>query len=190
VRAADQVRYAVEVDVRPHRRLGWVEVGELVQIAGVDAYRLPPVDRDRPRYRLVGALSGLRAALLDWSSSDRDPDLRWVMDRLVEAVPVPSSGDDLGVWTQDTGLTAHEVHYELTRLEEGLLEAGSEIPLWVRCAGHLHEVRRLVQEHVGAEGSPPGAAVPYRARQRVVVLDLDSPHALAEIALVSTEVSL
>lgn len=188
MRAAEPVRFAVEVDVLARRRLSRMDVDDLVGRAGVDAYRLPATRSGKPRYRLVGALPALRHALLDWSSDERI-DHAWAMEKLAEAAPVPSLGDGVADWVERGGMTAHGVNGALTCLEGGLLDNVSEVPLWVRYAGQLHEVRRVVEEHVGAEGSPPGAAVPYRARQRVVVLDLDPPHALDEVALAVPDVT-
>jgi hypothetical protein len=181
--SAAEPRYAVEVDVLAHRRLSEVDVRSLAQRAGVDAYRIPPPDPRRSRYRLVGSLAALRAALLRWSSSDHETDHAWALEKLVGAVLVSLPDDAASARVQRGGMTAHVLSGALTGLPGGLLEGVSEVPLWVRYAGQVHEVRRVVQESVGAEESPPGAPVPYSARQRVVVLDLDPPHALSEVAL-------
>lgn len=172
-------RYAVEVDVRPYRPLGWTDVGALAHEAGVDAYRIPHSGSGQPRYRLVGTLPALRMALLAWSYRDNNSeDHSWVLEKLVEAVPV---SDVPAFPVPPLAESAASLRSRLTAMT--LVGGDGDVPLWVRHAGHLHEVCRVVEEHVGAEGSPPGAAVPYRARQRVVVLDLDAPHALAEVAL-------
>lgn len=187
--SAAEPRFAVEVDVLAHRRMGWVDVGDLAQETGVVAYRIPSLEPKRPRYRLVGALGDLRNALLRWSSDDHHADHAWALEKLVEVVPVASPDDAESAWIERGGMTARGMNNALTCLEGDLLEDGAEVLLWVRYAGHLHEVRRVAQERVGADGSPPGAAVPYRARQRVVVLDLDPPHALSEVALAVGQVA-
>lgn len=185
MRASDPpARYAVEVDVLVHRRLDWADVGALAHAADVDVYRIPPGSLGRPRYRLVGTLPSLRTALLAWSGEDDEPDYYGALEQLIAAVPI---SDVPALPVPPLAESAASLRSKLTGMP--LVGCDGDVPLWVRYAGHLHEVHRVVEEAVGVEGSPPGAAVPYRARQRVVVLDLDPPHALAEVALAVSEVT-
>jgi hypothetical protein len=187
VRAPDApARYVVEVDVLRYAPLGAAEVDELVAAVGVRAYRVPSTDRSgQPRYLLVGTLPGLRAALLAWSVTDEDGDHHWALETLAEAVPVPSPGDPRPARIAETAATLRS---RLTAMKL-VSTVGDDVPLWVLYAGHVHEVRRVTEASVGVRESPPGAAVPYRAGERVVVLELDAPHALVDEALAGGDVT-
>lgn len=176
---AEAPRYAVEVDAR--RRLGWDDVGEIVRNADVDAYRIPPVD-GRPRYRLVGTLPQLRDALLDWVTppDDEDDYSNDALDLLAAAVPVDRT---FGARGAGDGVTAYGLLGLLTRYGGQLLADGAEVAVWVRYAGHLHEVVGVTMGRTSTEGSPPNADVPYRPDRPVLLLDLGAPHALVDAAL-------